>query len=145
MKTENKKGFTLIELLVAIAIVAVLAAIGFTLFQSSQASARDAKRRADVNAISTALETQFNAVEGTYPVYDEAVWNGWFADRVVPTDPLNTGDYQYNIVIPGTPANTKYTVCAYLENKGGNFVDNIAATPGSGDLGTHYCKRNQQE
>lgn len=130
-----QKGFTLVELLVAISIVAVLATIGFTLFQTTQASARDAKRRVDVDALSTALETHFDAVTGIYSALDGT----WFADKVVPKDPLDTGDYIYSVSL-GAGSNS-YKACAKLEKGGGNFTDQ-GTTPGSGD---YYCKLNQQQ
>lgn len=61
-----KKGFTLIELMIAIAIIGVLATIGFTAFQGTRKSARDAKRKADMEAIRSALE-MYKADKGCYP------------------------------------------------------------------------------
>lgn len=128
------KGFTLVELLVAISIVAVLATIGFTLFQTTQASARDAKRRADVDAMATALETHFDPATGVYADLDDS----WFTDKVKPVDPLNSGEYVYTVDMGSD--NTSYKVCAQLERGGGNFTDR-GNTSGSGN---YYCKLNQQ-
>lgn len=141
MKTTIRvqKGFTLVELMVAISIVAVLAAIGFTLFQTTQASARDAKRRADVDSMSTAMETRFNAESSVYPSTLDATW---FSDRVVPTDPLNTGDYVYSVTVP--VAADSYTICTRLEKGGGNFSDE-GTTAASGETAIYYCKHNQQQ
>lgn len=61
-----KKAFTLIELLVVIAIIAVLATLAVVALQNSRASARDAKRLADVKQMQTALELYFND-NGSYP------------------------------------------------------------------------------
>lgn len=130
-----QEGFTLVELLVAISIVAVLATIGFTLFQTTQASARDAKRRADIDATATALETHFDAITGIYAPLDAS----WFADKALPKDPLDTGDYVYSVNI-GANSNS-YTACAKLEKGGGNFTDQ-GTTSGSGD---YYCKLSQQQ
>ncbi|MDO8570477.1 MAG: prepilin-type N-terminal cleavage/methylation domain-containing protein [Candidatus Daviesbacteria bacterium] len=132
---KNLRGFTLIELLVAISIVAVLATIGFTLFQGAQATARDGKRRADVQSMATALETHFDAVTGIYAPLVAT----WFSDKIVPVDPLNASGYVYSIVIPEGSAT--YVACAKLEKGGGNFTD-AGTTPGSGD---YYCKLNQQQ
>lgn len=134
-KNMNQKGFTLIELLVAISIVAVLATIGFSLFQGAQATARDAKRRADVQSMATSLETHFDAVTGIYAPLDST----WFSDKIVPVDPLNASGYVYSVVIPEGSAT--YVACAKLEKGGGNFTD-AGVTPGSGD---YYCKLNQQQ
>lgn len=132
----NLKGFTLIELMVAIAIVAVLATIGFSLFQNAQGAARDARRRGDIDAISKALETNFDAVAGTYVAPATTMFTG----GVVPADPLNTGAYVYS----GSPAAgaTSFVICAKLERGGGNSSD-IAGTPASN--GAFYCTKNQQQ
>ena len=63
---SNPQGFTLIELLVVIAIIAVLATLAVVALQNSRASARDAKRLADVKQMQTALELYFND-NGSYP------------------------------------------------------------------------------
>lgn len=131
----KSKGFTLVELLVAISIVAVLATIGFTLFQTTQASARDAKRRSDIDSMATALETHFDAATGVYTALD----GSWFVDKIVPVDPLNTGDYVYAVTMGAS--NGTYTACAKLERGGGNFTDQ-GTTPGSGN---YFCKLNQQQ
>lgn len=137
MRGISNKGFTLVELMVAISIVAVLATIGFSLFQSTQSTARDAKRRADVDAIAAALETRYDATTGIY----SAVEDTWFADKVKPTDPLNESTYVYSY--PTADAAT-YTVCAALEKAGGNFSDQ-GTTPATGSTATYYCKLNQQQ
>jgi prepilin-type N-terminal cleavage/methylation domain-containing protein len=49
------RGFTLIELMVAISIVAILAAIGMVMYGSAQATARDAKRKGDLEDIKKAM------------------------------------------------------------------------------------------
>ena len=61
-----KKAFTLIELLVVIAIIGILATLAVVALQNSRASARDAKRLADVKQMQTALELYFND-NGSYP------------------------------------------------------------------------------
>ncbi len=136
--TKKQSGFTLVELMVAISIVAVLSAVGFTLFQSTQASARDAKRRADVDAMSTALETHYNAESGVYAALDDS----WFSDKKIPTDPLNSGGYAYSVTISGD--NSSYVDCAKLERGGGNYSDQ-GVTPASGTSAVYYCKLNQQQ
>ncbi len=137
IKNNKQKGFTLVELMVAISIVAVLVTIGFSLFQTTQATARDAKRRADMDAVSSSLETHFDATTGIYAVMDTT----WFSDKVIPVDPLNSGDYIYSV--PAAAAAT-YTACARLEKGGGNFSDQ-GTTPATGSDAIYYCKLNQQQ
>lgn len=55
----GKKGFTLIELLVMIVVISLLATITFSTVVDIQKNARDAKRKADLKIISTALEAFF--------------------------------------------------------------------------------------
>lgn len=122
----NKKGFTLVELLVVVAIIAVLSVIGLTIFTGLQKNARDAKRRADVDAISNTLEVNYITVSASYPV----VANTMFSSGVVPQDPLG-GAYSG---VPNT-AGATYNICADLENDGRAPTD---TTPND------YCKREQQ-
>lgn len=140
---KNNKGFTLVELMVAISIVAVLAAVGFTLFQNTQASARDAKRRADVDAMSSAMETHFDATTGKYPAagsYPATLQTSWFTGQAVPADPLNASPYLYTADVPVNKGS--YTICATLEKGGGNFTSISPLTAGSGN---YYCKLSQQQ
>ncbi len=62
----HQKGFTLMELLVTITIMAVLATIAIAIFSGAQQSARDTKRRQDINAIKNVLE-QYYLKNGSYP------------------------------------------------------------------------------
>lgn len=85
MKQErlNKiKGFTLVELLVVIAIIAILSVIGLTLFTGAQANARDARRKADIDAIANALET----TRSPGAVYYLSLPTSGFSGGVVPVD-----------------------------------------------------------
>ncbi len=126
---KDKRGFTLVELMVVIAILALLATVGITIYSGAQKSARDAKRKADIGSISEALEAHLNAstnqyctgATGTYcaPVV------GWFSAGAVPTDPINSGANVYS----GLPSNgaASYNLCATLETGGAT-----------------YCRANQQ-
>lgn len=132
-----QRGFTLVELMVVISIVAVLATISFTLFQSTQASARDAKRRMDIDAVANSLEIHYDPATGTYPVSLDA---SWFSNKTIPEDPLNTSGYIYSTNIP--IGGSSFVACAKLERNGGNFSDQ-GTTPSSN--GVYYCKSNQQQ
>ena len=54
-KTTNRSAFTLVELIVVITILAVLGTIGFISLQGYSADARNTKRTADLNNISSAM------------------------------------------------------------------------------------------
>lgn len=104
---HSVRGFTLVELMVAIAIVAILATVGLTIFTGSQKSARDTKRRSDIQAIAAAFESHYLPVastcdgdEGdtayTQPSYCPLI-AGWFAGNAVPTDPVGSSKMKYCI------------------------------------------------
>lgn len=55
-----KRGFTLIELLISMAILGILATIGFGNFQSARLKAADAKKKSDLTTIAKSLEAYVN-------------------------------------------------------------------------------------
>ena len=138
MTAQKKGGFTLVELLVVISIIAILSVIGITVFGGVQKGARDARRRADIDAISKALEVHYgkcaeeNLGGGPY-----CAFNGtWFSSGVIPIDPKldrsslinstaanqhDSHDYGYiyiNLAPLGGRSAATYTVCADLEGVG---------------------------
>lgn len=88
----SKKGFTLIELLVVIAIIGLLATFIVASFTSAQAKSRDARRKADMDAIKKALELFKNDTSGAakYPNTTTGSLVAGNYIRVVPTDPSST-------------------------------------------------------
>ncbi len=79
---SKKSGFTLIELLVVIAIIAILSVVGVVVFKGVTTSARDAKRKADLNAISKAYEIKYTST-GFY----QALADTDFAGGAIPKTP----------------------------------------------------------
>ncbi len=143
--TYTPQGFTLVELLVVVSIIAVLSVIGITIFTGAQKGARDARRKADVESISKALEAHFNdsacgaAAATPYCAVTAANAATLFAGGVIPTNP-SPGGALYTV--PGAAAAT-YTVCAQLENATGNYSD-AGTTAVPANTGTFFCMKNQQ-
>lgn len=71
MKIKNKKkiGFTLVELLVVISIIGILTVVTAGNFVESQKKSRDSARKANLKALSTALN-QYYADKGYFPCSD---------------------------------------------------------------------------
>ena len=84
---NSNSAFSLIELLVVIAIIAILLAVSAFGLQGSRASARDAKRKSDLEAIRSALEL-YKSDHNYYPLrVNEA--SGW--------EVSNDGDWLENL------------------------------------------------
>jgi prepilin-type N-terminal cleavage/methylation domain-containing protein len=125
-KIEGKLSFTLIELLVVIAIIVVLVSASLIGLSGSRETARDAKRRSDLEAIRSALEL-YKADTNAYPAglacnssmgscdtvcpCAGSDWGGAISTALepnyianLPIDPLNDGThfYYYNPVCSST-------------------------------------------
>lgn len=123
--TKNKllnNGFTLIELLVTMGIIAILVSLSIFALQSARESARDAKRKADLEVIRTALELyradcghypNANANQVPNPLTGTGSCSGNTYMQEVPEDPVSGNIYRYN-----RSSNTSYTLCAFLEGGG---------------------------
>ncbi len=120
----TKRGFTLIELLVVITIIGILMGLLLVSFQGTRRTARDGKRKTDLEQIRNALE-MCRSDTGSYPEN----LSGCSYLPTVPTDPLSpTYSYPYT-----RTSETAYALCAYLE--GGSV-----AVPGcGGNCGTVAC------
>lgn len=116
------KGFTLIELLIVIAILGILATFIVANFAGAQARGRDARRKADHDALRKALVLFKNDQSaGTYPTTSQGT--GVLAPtyiRVIPTNPTG-GAYTYAATPPGCTnlvgnLCSGYTITVVLEN-----------------------------
>ena len=114
----RRPGFTLIELLVVIVIIGILASFAVASFTSAQAKGRDSRRKADLNAIKTALELyRSDQTAGTVP---NAIYGGELTTpgyiKTMPTDPKWNANYIY-LPNTGSSGNWKgYNLTACAEN-----------------------------
>ncbi|MBP7740744.1 type II secretion system protein [Candidatus Woesebacteria bacterium] len=120
MKHSKNKGFTLIELLVVATIITILSAVGLTSFINSGKSARDAKRKSDLETVRQAL-VLYRSDNGTYPAgaggaagYTTAITAlsaGDYISSPTPADPKNNATYYYRY----TSNSTTFSLAATLE------------------------------
>ncbi|MEK7504509.1 MAG: type II secretion system protein [Patescibacteria group bacterium] len=107
-----KKAFTLIELLVALSIMALIMGLSLTAFDSTKKSARDGRRKADIESIRSALEI-YRSDNSVYPANLNLLTPSYVT--TIPTDPVATQSYVYSC----TPPCYSYTLCATLEQVSG--------------------------
>lgn len=123
-KHNLEPGFTFVELLVVITIIGIIFASGIVAFTSITMRSRDARRRADLEAIRQSLE-MCRSLTGSYPttIYDDGGLtcsvSGPILMTVVPTDPkVSTNcleEYTYSRI-----SATTYTLTSCQE-VGGNY------------------------
>jgi len=128
-KYFNSGGFTLTELLIVIAVLGILTCIGLVIYTNVQRSARDSRRKADVKAITTAMEIQY----GTSGNYMVPLTGENFANGAVPV-PVEGGSY----ITAYGEGNKGFQVCAALEN-------HPVGTSCDVSVPTCHCVRSIQE
>jgi len=125
------KGFTLIELLVVISIIGILISLSLFGIQNSRKSARDAKRKSDLESIRSALE-MYKADNGKYPSTSSGIDASSLAISnyisSIPTDPISGRIYVYRCSKVSGSDCLAYDLCAALEMGGS---DSCSASCGS--------------
>ena len=148
------KGFTLVELLVVITIIAILSVIGITIFGGVQKTARDARRRGDIDALAKAAELNYSGGVYVFP------GGSAFASGSVPKDPLDGQDSCQRTDSAATKkcwycirGNTPLLGCNNDAAYGTNEVSNFFTGTGTGaswmicanlESGTPFCIQNAQ-
>jgi prepilin-type N-terminal cleavage/methylation domain-containing protein len=141
-KTQKLKagGFTLLELLVVIGIIALLVGIATVSYGAAQKRTRDARRKADLNAMKDALEQYYSATSFVYPTGDCKVAKTYLKTDW-PVDPVSDATYTYS----GTTgcAAASYCICARLETASGGNASAANCTSWANN-GAYYCVGNLQ-
>lgn len=158
MKIQNKyhikRAFTLLELLITIGIIALLVTGGIVSYSTLSKNGRDARRKADVEQLRSALEMyKSNDANASYPgIYDVPnTTSGWsyFKDvqtafksyiNKVPSDPKppdpapigSCNDYLYAV----DATYKKYTIYTYLENTSSTDATSVKPTPAAPPSGS---------
>lgn len=141
-KTCNRLGFSLIELLVSTTIIAVLVTVVAVSFRQLNMTARDTKRKSDIQEMRGIIEN-YRAETGYYPDSANEIGgyeysdDGTFLENVPPefntkifTDPLYGTDqtvYFYRYKLHNLPGCT-YELSAVTETGTGQACSNCGVT-----------------
>lgn len=109
----GRRGFTVVELVVVVTIMGILLALGVVSFSGSQVHGRNAKRKADIEAIARGLESRYVRQNpyasaayikaGTYPSINEFRHAQGLTVNTVTPNPNTLGVYMEKI-LQGTSA-----------------------------------------
>lgn len=140
------QGFTLVEMLVVVAIVAILAMAGFTVFGPVMKNNRDRQRLQDLNSIKQALElyrTDTHYYPATLPTSLTSPDGRKTYLKTTPKDPLSGSNWQYTyLALPNSPVPctgldcTSFILCAKKEGGGNNTTPSGCSALDCGN-GTH--------
>ena len=149
-----KKAFTLIELLVTISIIALIMAISIFGLANARQSARDGRRKSDIESIRSALEL-YRSDCGQYP---PTSGNGRLQFGSALTGSQSSGNtcltsYRYMETVPADPGSASYTysrpttttyeLCATLEQPGNGSTCGTGGSctcGGSTSCGSGTCR-----
>ena len=135
LRHSRRSGFTLIELLLVMVIVVVLAGVVVTRFGNRTEQARNTRAKADISAISTAIDA-FEVDCGRFPTNEEGLaallaapanvqdWRGpYFKQSTIPVDPWNN---QYVYRFPGQHNTSGYDLFSMGPDgrEGNDDIDN---------------------
>lgn len=127
---KESRGFTLVELLVTFSIISILATIILTSMKGAQAQTRDARAKADMRSVQSALSLYFDKY-GMYPNYGANVTtNAWKDNFISMAQQLVAEGFLGQVPVP--PANHTYQYYNYgVGSTGGLLVTYLESGPTS--------------
>lgn len=142
-KYFTQSGFTLIELMVVILIIVILSTIGLVSFAQATKTARDGKRKTDVESVRQAMILYKQENSGAYPSTIAALVTAGYLSAPAPADPDSTQPYT---VVSSSSSPYTFCVCAKVSipATNGNNTTNancntLTSSPSSTTL--YYCAR----
>lgn len=150
MERKLSDGFTLIELLTVMSIIAILVAISVFSLAGARESGRDARRKADIESIASALEL-YKADCNFYPNAIPAPGNQFTGVlcslganiymEAIPDDTLAGQDYTYQPLSCTGVNCTRFRIWAALEDPG-PVPGGCVGTPTCGSVTCNFCVTN---
>lgn len=143
-KITNQSAFTLIELMVVVSIIAILATLGLSSYNTAIKKSRDGRRKSDIQNIAQALVLYRSDEEG-YPANLALLKTNNYMSSI-PKDEKAATDYKYTT--SGETANGKiknFSLCtaSALEYPKGNANsskdDSLVSCANDGTAGTASC------
>lgn len=139
MLNNRSRGFTLIELLIVIVIIGILTGISVFALVGSRESARDARRKTDLEQIRSALElyrADCNRYPASLPASPSSLTGSTCTPantntymQSMPADP-SSGSYSYS-----RTSSTSYVLCSRLEDPPSPANNTSGCPPCTGGCG----------
>jgi len=132
MKKLNKRGFTLIELMVVVAIMAVLASVGFVSYGAVKKKGNDSKRKADLNNIMTTIEMLKNdsaAVSTAAAACTDNMFADSDTDDICAGNSISNGNDVLIPSLPDDPTTTQHYKVFYTNGTDGPITDYCISAP----------------
>jgi len=145
-KYHKENGFSLIEIMVVISIIAILSSISIFALNEARISGRNAKRKADLSQIASALElykADCNFYPSAIPPADSQ-FTGCTSNvyiEVMPDDPDDGNDYSYSPSGCVGSNCTSFKLWTALETSA-SVPSYCGAAPGGCGEACNYCVTN---